>query len=113
MNKHHEKGFSLIEMLIALAVFSLALLALSEQQFKNTQAISNAYFEQVAEHLIHNAYEQSEIQDPHANTILQNAAATLLPQGSGEVVSDAQHIYIAVSWVNRFSDTPNHWTIDI
>ncbi len=110
-NYSKQKGFSLIEMLMTLAVFSVILLSLAYVQFQNTHATGDQYFEQVALKLIHNTYEQCQIICSDEN--LKKAAKEQLPEGDGEVFSDAEHIHIQVSWFDRFTHERRELNVDV
>lgn len=105
-----NNGFSFIEILIVLFVFSLILTALSQTQLKNTHQVGGLYFEQIAQRLMNNSYEQCQIQPMHASI---QSAGVLLPQGEGIVMSTQEHLFIEISWANRFSQNRNQLKVDI
>jgi prepilin-type N-terminal cleavage/methylation domain-containing protein len=105
-------GFSFIEMLIALAIFSIIILALNQTAFQSSQAITRNYFEEIALTLIHNAYEIAYAQNQQVRSEIPEAAEKL-PEGAGEIFSSPEHINIEVSWSNRFSEQRNQLHVDI
>lgn len=109
-----NRGFSFIEMLIALAFFSIILLALNQTQFQSSQAITRNYFEEIALTLIHNVYENAYEQNQYVKRKEEiSEAAEKLPQGEGEMFLYPEHINIEISWSNRFSEQRNQLHVDI
>ncbi len=56
-NQGHIQGFSLIEMLVALAIFSIILLALLFTEFQSAKTITKDYFQEKSLVAAHNDYE--------------------------------------------------------
>lgn len=107
-NAYITRGFSLLEMLMALAIFSVTVISLSGLAFRNAQATNEQHFEQIALNLMHNAYEKCQVQSCESvNLSLQEKAAELLPQGYGEIEQNETHCHILISWLNRFSEKNN------
>lgn len=108
-------GFSLLEMLVTLSLFSIILLVLGTGQFRDIQKENHLYFERVALNITHNAYEQSYsgTQNNNAlNTWLKNTSAEQLPQGDGYLINDTNSLIIEISWSDRFKQE-NKWHVEI
>lgn len=108
-------GFSLLEMLITLSLFSIILLVLGTGQFRDTQKENHLYFERIALNITHNAYEQSYsgTQDDNAlNSWLKEVSAEQLPEGDGYLFNDTHHLMIEISWTDRINQE-NKWHVDI
>ena len=109
-NRSKNQGFSLIEMLISLAIFSIILLALNQTELKSAQTITQDYCKETALILIHNTYEKSQWKNAEGEI---SEAAEKLPQGAGKANSNLEHINIEVSWSNRFSEQRDKINVDI
>jgi prepilin-type N-terminal cleavage/methylation domain-containing protein len=109
-NSHQNEGFSLIEMLIALAVFSIILLALNQTELNSAQVIMQDYFKEKALTLIHNTYEKSQWMNVEGAI---TEAAEKLPQGEGTAIVIPEHINIEISWSSRFSEQRDQLNVDI
>lgn len=108
-------GFSLLEMLVTLSLFSVILLVLGTGQLRDIQKENHLYFERVALNITHNVYEQSYsgTQDNNAlNTWLKNTAADQLPQGDGYFENGIHDLTIEISWSDRFN-SENKWHVEI
>lgn len=110
-----SQGFSLVEMLVALSIFSIVLLSFNLKHFQNTQTINNIYFNQLSLNLLHNTYEQIESSTPTVavDRLLRATSSILLPQGEGATFSDFEQLYIEVSWFDRVSKKRNTMSLVI
>lgn len=102
MHSNSAKGFSIIEMLVSLSIFSVILLSLIYKQLENTQRINQQYYEQIGLSIIHNAYEQ-EFVEPEAQVDIEKMAAAFLPQGNGKIISSLERVDMEVSWFSVLS----------
>lgn len=100
--REFSAGFSLIEMLITLAILSATLIAVVNMQFQTTRSIGELAIKRLALNILQNTYEECEAS---ASTTINNTAAQQLPDGEGSANCATHHI--TVSWHNRFSSTKN------
>lgn len=99
-------GFSLIEMLITLAILSVTLIAVVNMQLQTTRNIGELAVKRLALNILHNSYEECQA---NTATTINTTAAQQLPDGNGSANCATRHI--TVSWHNRFSSTKNTLTI--
>lgn len=101
MKAEGYKGFSLLEVLIALVILSIGMLSLAKLQINALTHNYNAYLYSIAASEIASIHERTIAAGATAQEITawQKTLAVLLPQGQGEYNNDI----VSVCWYNRFS----------
>lgn len=101
----NTKGFSLLEVLIALIILSLGILSIAKLQTSSLVNSYNDYLYSIASEQIAAMFERSQIGIANQELISwQQNVASLLPQGHGEY--NANTHTISICWYNRL----NHMT---
>lgn len=98
-------GFSLLELLISLTLFALALIGLHASQIVSLRQIQNAYYLNIANQQLINLDQQlrqSEVHDCFYGFSAWNQQNhLLLPQGKGTVIASYPYCHVELVWAAR------------
>jgi len=101
--RDYVKGFSLIEVLIALCVLSVGLFGIASLQSVSLRRNYDAYLHSIAVTQLASMFNRLQVSTPQKDLPIWNRVnAKLLPQGRGEYNPDS-HL-ITIQWFSRSSN---------
>lgn len=105
--RDYVKGFSLIEVLVALCVLSVGLFGIASLQSVALRRNYDAYLHSIAVTQLASMFDRLQVSTPEKELSIWNRVnAKLLPQGKGEY-SPSSHL-ISIRWFSRSSNKIVH-----
>lgn len=104
MNPKHSPGFGLVEILIALFIFSTGILALIQLQWFSTQHNQQIVLHATALNHTYQLLEQTSIFAVLDVAVMKNwqqQIKRMLPEGKGQLEQQAGKFQITVSWQGK------------
>jgi len=106
MPRDKQCGFTLLEILITLFIFSIGFLALLRLQTLMLQQSQENYFHSIANTQLQNAWEHWHIDAKNDRAIAlenwQADNARLLPDGGAHIEMQTRNVDIMLFWINHF-----------